>query len=87
MTGGPPRIFFDSNDGSMEQGYWLGFETSKRDLAALGPACVDGLQVIIRMPDEFEVLATLRWDSEGGVWWGDPVPGTIRYLDGSDDSC
>jgi hypothetical protein len=81
-----PRVMFDTNEGSMAGGYWL----SKRDLEAIGPALKQGLRVIIYMPDELEMEAILEFDYAGsswreeGSWIGRPVPGTVKYLDGSD---
>lgn len=82
------RIFFDTNEGSMAYGYWLGFERSKKDLNAVGPVLAEGLKVTIYMPKELEMRATLRLgeDLSGSTdpsWWADPIPDTIRYLDGS----
>ena len=75
------RVFFDSNIGSMEHGYPLWFDLSKRELDAIGHALRDGLEIVMR--------ATLRWGTEpfdqtAGCWWADPVPDTIRLLDNSD---
>jgi len=78
-----PRIFFDANAASDEGGYFLWFDTSRADLARNRDAVVEGARVIIYMPDEFEMEATLRLDESGGFWCADPVPGTIKYLDGS----
>ena len=78
-----PRIFFDTNDGTEPGGYWLGFERSKADLAAHRLAVSDGARVVIYMPDELEIEAVLRFESSEQVWWADPVPGTLRYLDGT----
>lgn len=78
------RIFFDTNDGSMEGGYWLGFERSREDLERNPHAIAEGAQVIIYMPEELEMVATLRFDHQAQVWWADPVPNTIAYLDESD---
>ena len=74
---------FDTNDGSMEHGYWLGFDQSRKDLEALGDELRQGTTVTIYMPDELEMKATLRFDAAGEVWWADAVAGTVKYLDGS----
>lgn len=74
---------FDTNDGSLEHGYWLGFDQSRKDLEALGDELRDGTTVTIYMPDELEMTATLRFDAAEKVWWGDALAGTIKYLDGS----
>ena len=78
-----PRVFFDTNDGTMEDGYWLGFDQSWTDLQALGDELREGTRVTIYMPDELEMTATLRFDASEKVWWAKPVEGTIAYLDGS----
>jgi hypothetical protein len=77
-----PRVFFDTNDGSVDEGYRLGFERSRKDLAALGADLRPGMAVIIYMPNELEMTATLRFDAGEGVWWAEPVPGSIKHLDG-----
>ena len=79
----PPRIFFDTNVGSQESGYWLGFERSKAEIERSGSAVADGAAAVSYMPDELEMMATLRFDRRARVWWADPVPGTIKYLDGT----
>jgi hypothetical protein len=79
-----PRIFFDTNDGSHEGGYWLGFRRSAEDLDRHQGEIGEGAKVVIYMPDELEMVATLRFDGDERVWWADPVPNTIKYLDGSD---
>jgi hypothetical protein len=78
-----PRMFFDTNDGSMEDGYRLGFDQSRKDLDALGTALRDEAAVTIYMPKELQMTATLRLDPNGDAWWADPVADTITHLDGS----
>jgi hypothetical protein len=78
-----PKVFFDANDGTMEHGYWLGFEQSQRDLEEMGGALRPGSRIVIYMPNELQMQATLRFDPAEDVWWGDPIPNTIEYLDGS----
>jgi hypothetical protein len=73
-----PRIFFDTNDGSQEGGDWLGFRRSAEDFNRHKGEISEGAKVIIYMPDELEMVATLRFDAEDGVWWADPVPDTIK---------
>ena len=46
----------------MEQGYWLGFSRSRKDLEALGDELREGITVTIYMPDELEMTATLTFD-------------------------
>jgi hypothetical protein len=76
----PPRIFFDTNEGSHEHGYLLRLPKSEEGLKALGERLCDGLRVIIVMPDELEMLATLRRDPSNGAWVAYPVSGTLRYI-------
>jgi len=78
-----PRIFFDTNAGGQDGGYWLWFDQSRADLERHRAFVSEGAKVIIYMPDELEMTATLRFDESGGFWCADPVPGTIKYLDGS----
>ena len=68
-----PRVFFDTNDGSMQRGYWLGFDRSQRDLESLGDKLQEGAIVTIYMPDELEMTATLRFEATEGTWWADPL--------------
>ena len=77
-----PRVFFDANDGSIEDGYWLGFDKSRSDLEALGAELREGATVTICMPNELEMIAKLRFDAAENVWWADPVATSITYLDG-----
>jgi hypothetical protein len=86
MTDALPRIFFDSNEGTHEHGYWLNLSKSRRDLERLGDQLREGLHVLLHMPDEFEVEAVLRFDIQSDHWVGMPVAGTLRYLDGSDQA-
>ncbi len=80
-----PRVFFDSNDGDFADGewvaYWLGHESSKRDLAAIGPLLKDGLRIILYMED-MEVQAVLEFDRARDVWLGRPIWETQRDLPG-----
>ena len=86
MTDALPRIFFDSNEGTLQNGYWLNLPTSRRDLEKLGEQLREGLHVLLHMPTEFEVEAVLTFDREFNLWVGMPVASTLRYLDGSDEA-
>jgi hypothetical protein len=77
------RIFFDGNDGSMKNGWELRFRQSIEDMAAIDSELREGLHVIIYSPNELELEAVLKFDESIGFWRGIPVPGTIKYLDGS----
>lgn len=78
-----PRIFFDTNDGSIEGGYELKFDNSLKDIEGIGRPLTEGEKVVIYMPDELEYIATLKFDSTYGYWVAIPIPETLRYLDGS----
>jgi hypothetical protein len=83
MVDALPRIFFDTNEGTHAHGYELSMPRSHVDLAALGDCLRDGLEVIIYMPDELEMRATLTFAVEQQVWIAVPIEGSIHYLDGS----
>ncbi len=80
-------MYFDTNGGTPDFGFWLGFDQSALDLAAIGAELHDGLVVIIYMPGELEMMATLHYGDRFGAdnlgWWAAPIPDTLRYLDGS----
>lgn len=71
----------DSNARNSAGEYFLHFDQSIRDLAAMGDALRDGAKVILYMTDEYEVEGVLVRD--GDIWLGRPDYSTIRYLDGS----
>ena len=79
-----PRIFFDTNEGSHEGGYWLILDRSKKDLETLGERLRDGEEVLICRPDDLEMIARLRFEqpdnSWGPRWVADPVEGTVKHL-------
>ena len=74
-----PRVFFDSNAGTLEHGYPLHFAQSRSDLEALGEELRDGTVVTIYM-DDLEMDATLRFERAQDVWVAVPIEGTIRDL-------
>ena len=80
-----PRIFFDTNVGGHDGGYWLILDQSRTDLAALGERLRNGEEVLIWMPGELEMVAKLRFEEADALWeahWvADPIEGTIKYLD------
>ena len=78
-----PRIFFDTNDGSVHDGYELKFDQSWKDIEAIARPLSDGEQVVIYMPNELEFIATLKFDSDRGYWLAFPIEETMNYLDGS----
>jgi hypothetical protein len=82
-----PRIYFDTNEGTHDGGYWLVLKPSLADLRALGDELQEGMEVTIYMPHELEMRARLRFDLSqdirrtwpDGIWVAEPVPGTIKY--------
>lgn len=74
-----PRIFFDSNVGTHGDGYRLVLGQSISDLHALGDELRDDKVVAIYMPDELEMLATLRFAASDYIWIAHPIAGSIRY--------
>jgi hypothetical protein len=77
------RVFFDTNEGGHDEGYSLCLPSSKADLADLEGGPAEGAHVLIYMPHELEMEATLHWAEALGYWVALPVAGTIQYLDGS----
>jgi hypothetical protein len=75
-----PRIFFDTNEGDHDHGYWLVLPRSRLDLVALGTTLRDGMTVTLYMPDELEMQATLRFSPSDRIWIADPVAGSIRHF-------
>lgn len=75
-----PRILFDVNAGSDEGGYLLWFEQSLAELERNRGRVAEGAQVIIYMPLEIEMTATLRFDEDMGCWRAIPIAGTISFL-------
>ena len=79
-----PRIFFDTNEGSHEGGYWLTLDRSKEELLVLADRVREGEEVVIYMPGELEMKARLRFDpgqpSWPSHWVADPTPGAILHV-------
>jgi hypothetical protein len=67
------RVFFDTNAGTMESGFVLWFDQSRRDIETINPEDRDGASVTLYMPDEIEMAAVLRYDSSLGCWRGFPA--------------
>ena len=76
------RIYFDTNN-EVDDGYNLSSVGSLRDIAPIADQLRDGLHVILYMTGELELEAILKFDSQTGRWIGFPVPGTLRYIDGT----
>lgn len=76
------RIFFDTNSGTPDnERYGLWFDLSRQDLAYIPGGPREGLCVVIYMPDELEMEATLVFDSDWDSWTARPVPGTAKYVE------
>ncbi len=73
------RVFFDTNEGNPDVGYWLNLPMSRLNLESIGPGIQEGLHVIIFMPGELEMEAVLKFDQEGDHWIAIPVPGTVIH--------
>jgi hypothetical protein len=73
------KVFFDSNTGSLTGGFLLYFDQSKLDLERMGESLIDGTEITIYDPGEFELDAILRYDGEYGCWRAVPTSGEIRY--------
>ena len=82
-----PRVFFDSNEGTHAQGYFLYLPLSLRELAAIEDL-KEGLEVMLYMPEELEMRALLRRMTPAecaenhvaiGTWLAEPIVGTARH--------
>ncbi|HTK85431.1 MAG TPA: hypothetical protein VL625_10135 [Patescibacteria group bacterium] len=73
------RIYFDANkwDG---QRYSLGVPGALKDIEPIADKLTEGMLVLIYMPDELEMQATLEFDAKNQKWWARPVDGTTRLL-------
>jgi hypothetical protein len=73
------KIAFDANkwDG---QRYDLGTEDSLEDIKPIAEKLQDGMLVIIYIPDELEMQATLEFDIRSKNWWARPVEGTTKLI-------
>jgi hypothetical protein len=75
------RIFFDTNEGNYEHGYWLALPGSLKDIAPIADQLHNGLRVTIYMTNELEMEATLQFDEQYGYWIARPIEGTTKYYD------
>ena len=67
------RVFFDTNAGSQDKGYYLWFPQSKADIESIGPDLREGLHVMIYSPGELELEAFLEYDREFQCWAAIPI--------------
>lgn len=72
------RIYADFNCQDEEGRVWLDTVGSLRDIAECGDSLVEGLKVVLYVPGEFEVEATLMFDR---AWRAVPDLSTLRHLD------
>jgi hypothetical protein len=76
------RICFDSNEGTLDGRYGLWLPASQSDLALIPASRLqDGLRVIIYMPDELQIEATLKYDAARQSWTAQPDLRTVRHCD------
>ena len=67
------KIYFDSNNGSFENGYDLNIEGSRLDIEKITEEIREGMRVIIYMDDDVEFEAILRFDKEINYWVAHPI--------------
>lgn len=73
------RIYADFNNSDEDGRVRLNTVGSLRDIETHGDLLIAGAEVLLYMPDEFEVTGTL--DFNEGIWKAVPDWATIRYLD------
>ena len=73
------RIYADFNSKDTDGRVWLNTVCSKKDIEKHEAELREGLEVILYVPDEFEVRGKLVRDR--GIWKGHPDWSTIRYKD------
>lgn len=82
------RIYFDSND-AVDDGYSLSCVGSQADIAAIADQLREGMRVTLYMTGymtgELEVDAILKYDAQNCRWIGCPVPGSLHYLNSSQE--
>jgi len=76
------RVYFDANEGSRSDGYFLHLPESRMDIAAIGNTLRDGLRVIIYTTGGLEIEALLEYAPEDDRWVALPVHGTIKHPKG-----
>ena len=73
------RIYADFNNIDEHYQVLLNTAGSINDIRTCVDALQDGMQVVLYMTGEFEVVSTLL--KEAGIWKGQPHWDTIRYYD------
>jgi hypothetical protein len=73
------RIYFDTNDGTMD-GYPLYCRGSLEDIQPIADKLKEGMRVVIYMTGELEMEAILEFDHGNSLWIGRPIKGTLKYL-------
>lgn|GEM_PF-1506719 len=71
------RIYVDFN--TLNQDFWSDERRVRINSRAERPNLRDGQRVVV-YDEEFEVEATLEYDSKHGVWWARPDWSTRRDL-------
>ena len=77
------RIYFDTNDGTMADGYPLVCKGAQDDIQPIADKLTEGMHVVIYMTGELEMEAVLELDPTHGYWVGRPIKGTLKILDHS----
>jgi hypothetical protein len=75
------RIYFDTNDGTIDDGYPLACKGAQDDIEPIADKLKEGMRVIIYMAEELEMEAILEFDHDDNLWIARPVKGTLKYLD------
>jgi hypothetical protein len=75
------RIYFDTNDGTMSDGYPLCCKGSLEDIQPIAHQLKEGMRVIIYMTGELEMEAILEFDRGNNFWIGHPIEETLKILD------
>jgi hypothetical protein len=71
------RIYADFNSQDVEGRVILNTVGALRDIEAQTGDLAEGVQIVLYMPDEFELIGTLSFD---GVWKATPNLDTIVYF-------
>jgi hypothetical protein len=77
-----PRIYFDANetDDAGPDAYSLSIFGAQEDIQRLGDSICPGMRVLLYDAGEFEVEATLEYDSQYQRWIGHADMSTFRRL-------
>jgi hypothetical protein len=78
------RIYFDTNDGTMEGDYPLACKGALDDIQSIADKLREGMHVVIYMTGELEMEAVLGLAPTHGYRVGRPIKGTLKIVDHSD---